>query len=104
MSIRSLDMQVLVQKASDVAKVQHNQHQEIISRQDEFAQNIIRQTTQNSKTVQNTNKSEKGLIQEKPNQDKRKNQAKKRGPTSEQKDNKLNPNNTGCDNKIDILI
>jgi len=102
MTIRSLDMQVLVQKSGDVARIQHNQHQDIINRQDEFAQTISRQTAQNSKTVPDTNKSEKGLIQEKPDQKQRKNQS--RNTARSQKDKQAKSNKAGYDNKIDILI
>ncbi len=62
MSIRSVDMQVLVQKAGDVARVQQTHQIEQDRRQQEFNQAIIQQTHQNTKEVNQTLKSEDAYI------------------------------------------
>ncbi|MGI6435410.1 MAG: hypothetical protein ACOX0F_08630 [Syntrophomonadaceae bacterium] len=51
MSIKSVDMQVLVQKVGDVARMQHTQHNEANHRQGEFSQVMVNQTIANRQTV-----------------------------------------------------
>lgn len=104
MSIRSLDMQVLVQKANEVAKVQHNQQQEIVNRQDEFALDISKQTALISKTVQNANKSEKSMVQEKQEKEKKEKEEEKKRQTSGNSNAANKPQGASSDHKIDILI
>jgi len=51
MSIKSIDMQVLVQKTGDVAKIQQAHRLENENRQQEFSQQINQETERNTKTV-----------------------------------------------------
>ncbi|KUG03619.1 hypothetical protein ASZ90_019052 [hydrocarbon metagenome] len=51
MTIRSLDMQVLVQKVGEVARIQQTEQSGAHRQQQEFAQAINAQTTKNSQTT-----------------------------------------------------
>lgn len=74
MSIRSVDMQVLVQKAGDVARVQQTHQIEQDRRQQEFNHAIIQQTNHNTKEVNQTLKGEDVYVQDR--QEKQKKQKK----------------------------
>ncbi|MDD3267757.1 MAG: hypothetical protein PHX14_00415, partial [Syntrophomonadaceae bacterium] len=79
MSIRSIDMQVLVHKVGDVAKVQQAQQLENSNRQQESTQQIGQQTHIDVKTVNQPLRNEHADVhekQEKENQEK-KSRAKK---------------------------
>lgn len=75
MSIRSVDMQVLVQKIGDVARVQQVQLQEGSNRQQEFLQGINQQTVENSTTIQETGQNSSRKVGDK--EEKEKNPRKK---------------------------
>lgn len=79
MTIRSIDMQVLIPKVTDVAKVQQIQQQENTARQQENANNIIRETIKNTNTVNQPLRDESALIHRKEEQEKnfKKNKQKK---------------------------
>lgn len=93
MTIRSLDMQVLVQKVGDVAKVQQAQQAENNSRQQELLQSIDQQTKQRSKTVNQTQKNESAFVHEKEEQEKEK-KSKKKSKGKGNKGNKENKENS----------
>lgn len=57
MSIKSVDMQVLVQKVGDVARIQHTQHNEANQRQGEFSQLMANHTITNRQTVRESKES-----------------------------------------------
>lgn len=79
MTIKSIDMQVLIPKVTDVAKVQQIQQQENSARQQENANNIIRETLKNTNTVNQPLRDESVFIHQKEEQEKnfKKNKQKK---------------------------
>ncbi|MDD2585230.1 MAG: hypothetical protein PHT79_00595 [Syntrophomonadaceae bacterium] len=87
MTIRSIDMQVLVQKVGDVAKIQQVQQSDHANRQQEFAQQIAQQTEKNTKTVNQPLQNQSKLIHEKQEKEK---QSRKYRNKEGKKDNKEN--------------
>lgn len=80
MTIRSVDMQVLVQKAGDVARVQQSHQIDQDRRQQEFNQAMIQQINHNTKEVNQTRKGEDVYIQERQEkQKKQKNEQENKG-------------------------
>jgi len=72
MTIRSIDMQVLVQKVGDIAKIQQTEKTDQQVRQQSFLEQIAQQTQLVSNTVNQTPASESGLIQENESDKKKK--------------------------------
>ncbi|MEN6348059.1 MAG: hypothetical protein ABFD08_01480 [Syntrophomonas sp.] len=91
MSIRSIDMQVLVQKVSDVAKVQQAQQVENSNRQQESVQQINHQTNIEVKTVNEPLRNEHAHVHEKQEQ---KEKEKKSKPKKGNNDNTENSDRT----------
>ena len=80
MSMRVMDMQVLVQKTADMAKIQQVQHQETNLKQHEMANQIVAQTQQNTQTINKPLANESKLVHEKQEkEDQAKKNRKKRG-------------------------
>jgi hypothetical protein len=77
MTIRSIDMQILIPKVTDVAKVQQIQQQEHNIRQQENANHIARETTRNTNTVNQPLRDEAALVHEKEEEKHKKNKEKK---------------------------
>jgi len=106
MTIRSIDMQVLIQKVGDVARIQQSQQLENNSRQQEFTQQISQQTDKNVKTVNQMLRNERSYVHEKQEKEQsgKKKQAKK--GKSEKIANRdktdTRPNKRG--NKLDIIV
>lgn len=71
MTIRSVDMQVLVQKVGEVTKLQQTEKTDQQVRQQAFLEQIAQQTEQTSKTVNQTPASEAALIREKQEEKKK---------------------------------
>mgnify|MGYP001167468470 CR=1 FL=1 len=70
MSIRTTDMQVLIQKTGDVAKLQQIHQQELVSKQQEFNNLIVEQTMKNTHSVNETLRDESALVHEKQEKEK----------------------------------
>lgn len=105
MSMKIMDMQVLVQKTTDVAKVQHVQNQESNLRQQEMANQIVSQTQQNTHNVNQPLSSQSKLVHEKEEKDEKtkKNRRKKGNQTQEEnteESKNLDPNRG---KKLDIM-
>jgi len=106
MTIKSIDMQVLVQKVGDVAKIQQAQQTGNNHRQEEFIKNINKKTDRYTKTVNKALQSENKKVHEKEEKEE---QSRKRYKDSnkkendEDKDNKLQSSNQSGTN-LDILI
>ncbi len=105
MTIRSLDMQVLVQKVGDVARVQQAQQTESNSRQQEFLQAIDQQTKERSKAVKETEKNESAFVhgkeeQEKEKKAKKKSKGKGKKRKKENKENKENKESSLAKDRI----
>ena len=62
MTIRSIDMQVLIQKVGDVAKIQQVQQEENLLKGNEANGQIAQQTAKNSRTVSQVLRKESGLV------------------------------------------
>lgn len=106
MSIRSIDMQVLVQKVGDVAKVQQAQQLENSNRQQESTQQIGQQTQMDVKTVNQPLKNERAHVyqkQEKEQQEKKSRQKKGKGNQTENNE-KHEKTGNNQENHIDITI
>lgn len=105
MSMKIMDMQVLIQKTADVAKIQHVQNQESNVRQQESANQIAAQTQQNTHSINRTPEHQAKLVHEKQEkeEDAKKNK-KKRGNVGKEannkKDDQLDPDRG---NKLDIM-
>ncbi len=80
MSIRPIDMQVMVPKTSEISKMQHTEMQKAGADQQQFSEQLNKQILHNQKQVVETNKSEKGII--------RKDENKKKKNENEKKDKK----------------
>lgn len=78
MTIRSVDMQVLVQRAGDVSKIQQVQQVQNATKHQENLQQIMQQTTIVSKTVEQNRETESKRVHEEKEKEKRKKQGKKR--------------------------
>ncbi|MDD3022747.1 MAG: hypothetical protein PHE26_02465 [Syntrophomonadaceae bacterium] len=106
MSIRSIDMQVLIQKVGEVAKVQQTHQLESSNRQQESAQQIGQQTQIDAKTVsqplrnEHTNVHEK---QEKENKEKKSRTKKGKSNKTENKENNEKDGNKQG-NHLDVTI
>lgn len=105
MSMKIMDMQVLVQKTADVAKIQHVQNQESNIRQQEMANQIAAQTQQNTHSINKPPENQAKFVHQKQEKEEEtKKNKKKRGNvrkeenTEEQKH--LDPDRG---NKLDIL-
>ena len=102
-----VNMQVMVQKVTDVARVQIDQQQMNIQRQAEFAQQIQDQTSKMANTIAQPNQNEKAFIQDKQEQEKAKKQKKKgqaqNEPTEDKEDGNIITIKT-TPHKIDITI
>lgn len=80
MSIRSIDMQVLVPKVNDVARIQQTHQVDHLRRQQEFSQLIVQETQHNTRDVNKMFKSEHTDIHERQEkQKKEKNSQEKKG-------------------------
>lgn len=105
MSIKSVDMQVLIQKTSDVARIQQIQNQGNNFRQQEISSNILQDTNQNTQTVKKPPAGEGKLVHEKQEHEKNSSQdERKRGnkakKSNSEEEKQLDPNRGG---KLDIL-
>lgn len=105
MSMKIMDMQVLVQKTADVAKMQQVHNQESNVRQQEMTNQIAAQTQQNTHNVNKPLANQSKFVHEKQEKDDQtKKSKKKRGKILQaentEEGNKLAPN---CGNKLDIL-
>ena len=83
MTIRSIDMQVLVQKVGDVAKIQQAEKSDHNNRQQQFAQQILQQTETNSKTVSQNLRSEATLIRDKQEEEEKRKKKKRQNQLEE---------------------
>lgn len=98
MTIRSIDMQVLIPKVSDVAKIQQIQLQENASRQQENANLIARETLKNTTTVNQPLRDESALVHEKEEREKN---SKKNKEKKGKNDNKQNTKNSADKAMVD---
>lgn len=87
MTIRSIDMQVLVQKVGDVAKIQQAQQSDHTNRQQEFAQQIAQQTEKNTKTVNQPLQNQSKLIHEKQEKERQSGKYRKKEGKKDHKEN-----------------
>lgn len=101
MTIRSIDMQVLVQKVGDVAKIQ--QAQQVGSyQQEEFANKIAKETDKFSKTVNKTGESRHKKVdekEEKERQSRKRYRNKKDVKTDDEK-----TSDSGNGGNLDIIV
>ncbi|MDD2372049.1 MAG: hypothetical protein WC109_02580 [Syntrophomonadaceae bacterium] len=106
MTIKSIDMQVLVQKVGDVAKIQQAQQTGNNHRQEEFIKNINEQTDRYTKTVNKALQSEHKKVHEK---EEKENQSRKRYKGSNKQENEETTDNKpqSCNESgstLDIII
>jgi hypothetical protein len=71
MTIKSVDMQVLIPKVSDVARLQSEQQQINVTRQNEFSQQMQAHAAKMEQTVVQPNKNEDVYVQDKPEREKK---------------------------------
>lgn len=105
MSMKIMDMQVLIQKTADVAKIQHVQNQESNVRQQESANQIAFQTQQNTHAINKPPENQAKFVHEKQEKEEEaKKNRKKRGNVNKEENTEehkhLDPNRG---NKLDIL-
>lgn len=62
MTIRPIDMQVLIPHATDVGKAQHHANQQTMTQQQQFAEQLQQTNERRQKQVQGSNKSEGSKI------------------------------------------
>lgn len=106
MTIKSIDMQVLVQKIGDVAKIQQAQQIGNNHRQEEFVKNISAETDKYSKTVNKPGQSQHKKVDEKEEKEKESRKRYKDGSKkhSEEPEDKKNPAKIESGNKLDIIV
>lgn len=108
MTIRSIDMQVLVQKVGDVAKIQQVHMQENQGKQQELANQIMEQTVKNRRSVSKTAKNEGRLVNEKQQNDGDKRGRKENKPNknkeSSNDEKKITMKSLRNANKLDIIV
>ena len=107
MSIRSTDMQVLIQKVGDVAKLQQIQQHEVNLKQQEFNSQILDQTVKNTHTVNQTLRDESALVHEKQEkEEKSKKNRNKKGNADNKENSKEQHRNLepGRGDKLDIRV
>lgn len=85
MSMKIVDMQVMLQRTSEVSRVQHIHQQEHDLRQQEFIAQMAVQTEKAESEVRRTPKNEESVIREKPEREK----------NSEKRDKKEGKQETG---------
>ena len=104
MTIRSIDMQVLVQKVGEVSKLQQIEKTDQQVRQQAFLEQIAQQTEQVSTTVNQTPASEAALIREKQSDKKKKSPHKKNADHSESEEEEATnwANDQDRGSKLDI--
>ncbi len=105
MTIRSVDMQVLIQKVGDIARIQQSQQLENNSRQQEFAQQISQQTDKDAKTVNHLLKNERAHVHEKQEKEEAEKRRAKKGKSGKM----ANTDKTGrvtdkSVHKLDIIV
>jgi hypothetical protein len=106
MSIRSVDMQVLVQKVGDISRVQQAHQVEEHKRQQEFTQAIAQQTEHNTKEINQPLRSEDAYVHERQKEgEKEKKEQEKKGKKEEtaNTDNK-GQNLSQSGRRLDITI
>ncbi|MDD4803245.1 MAG: hypothetical protein PHF24_09955 [Syntrophomonas sp.] len=107
MSIRSTDMQVLIQKVGDVAKLQQIQQQESNIKQQELNYQILDQTAKNTHTVNKTLRDEAALVHEKEEKEKNSRKNKNNKGISDDNENDKEKNRImepGRGDRLDIII
>lgn len=100
MTIRSIDMQVLVQKVNDVGKIQNAYQQENNARQQENANQIVQQTVKNTQTVSQSVRSESALIHEKEEKEKKSKKKMQKKGDSENTENNRNSKQQTTINRV----
>ena len=105
MSMKIMDMQVLIQKTADVAKIQQVQHQETNLRQQEMANQIAAQTQQNTQNVNKPQANQSKLVHEKQDKEEQAKKSRKKRGNNKKEENteeckQLDPNRG---NNLDIL-
>jgi len=88
MSIRTTDMQVLIQKTTDVAKLQNIHQQELAAKQHEFNNLNIEQTMKNTHSVNKTLRDESALVHEKQEREKNSKQNQNKEGNGKSEENK----------------
>lgn len=97
MTIRSVDMQVLLPKATEVARMQQAQRMEQVHRDFDNKDAIVQQTFTMAKQINRTKRSEVPYLEEEPEKkDKRNKQQNKQKDQDEQTEN--------AQTRIDITI
>lgn len=100
MTIRSVDMQVLVQRVGDVSKIQHAQQVQNNYKQQENAQQIMQQTTTVSKSVDQSREAESKRVREEKEKEKKRNPRK----GQPEKDDDKRADSEVTNNGIDIIV
>ncbi|NLJ87195.1 MAG: hypothetical protein GX327_00185 [Epulopiscium sp.] len=90
MSIRPVDMQVIIPKTSEVSKHNHEQTHKGEIQQQEFAQQMEKQITQNQQQVSNPNKPEYAVNDEGRNKNQQQSNQSKKKKDKKEKDKKSN--------------
>jgi hypothetical protein len=102
-----VNMQVVVQRAAEVARVQNDIQQQGVTRQAEFAQKIQEQTARMANTATELNQPEKAHVQEKQEKE-RQEKGKKKNRSSNAQNKKQDDANATLTqtttNRIDITI
>ncbi len=88
MSIRPIDMQVIIPKSTEVSKIPQAENQKPIQEQQLFANQLEQQTIQNQQQVMQSDKSEKGAIRDREGRNKREAEKRKKKKEQDKKENK----------------
>lgn len=100
MTIRSVDMQVLVQRVGDISRIQHVQQAQNANKFQENVQQIMQQTVMVSKSVERNREAQSKRVHEDKESEKRKRQGPKRASNDNEKSVESESGNGG----IDIIV
>lgn len=105
MSMRTTDLQVLIPRSSEVARVQQVQQQANQNQQQEVAAQLLQQTVKNESSINPSLEGEKVLIREREEREKNEKKRRNAAGKTEEEENRLREKpsvSPGLGGKIDI--
>ncbi|HOV43475.1 MAG TPA: hypothetical protein PLE01_06140 [Syntrophothermus lipocalidus] len=106
MTVRTVDLQVLIPRSSEVARVQHNQQQANQNQQQELTAQLLQQTVRNENTINPSLEGQKALIREREEKGKKDKKRQAAAGKTENEENKLEQGplweSPGLGGRIDI--
>lgn len=105
MSMRTVDLQVLIPRSNEVARVQQVQQQVNQNQQQELTAQLLQQTAKNERSINPSREGEKVLIREREEKEKKEKKSKRQAGKPEEEENNFNHESrarSGLGSRIDI--